>query len=803
MNPIMSATAQLEPSEYLRRAQPRVCTARRVSAFESQDVWGRLLAGREVQADFMLVDHLAAPTAESSFDVCCDERDLYVSVLLWEAGAFGTAPPAAEGPGAGPNVVELLVGPWGDGVGYLQFGAGPGVERWFSAHWPYRDGRPDLSAGPRWGVRWDAQVFGIEVARRGVFRLPLSHVVADRRRPVGLNVMRTQLRTAENATWSHAAGAGFPDAGSAGWLLLDETPAPPPVAWHVPRRVERRRPRLFVTYDFPDEALNAPYSPQAVADEFRTWRDHGCSRIYWIDQPDFIAHALAADRGFHRRPLGADQRGCLEAAHEAFGGDPLATGVQIAHDLGLEFYTIAKPYDLQPDGLADPRAGELPGHWRDWTFRRNPSWQAPVEGPLKRLVLYGDGTRPADFDPRRIEVWASPDNRAYRRVEPDSVAAGPLASPTDWPRPGAGPAVGSPAEVWGVRIALDLQDRYIALRLPDADASDSSAAASDGWLQWPVHCGNQRFRLVQAFSEAGALPVSIATQARPNSLTEGFGFDSLHNAAWWSPVSEWIAQRQELAPGMWLALRIGSPLHAPAMFDPGWPEVRQWWCRRWVRRAIDAGADGVDIRIAHHIGLDDFSEYMFAEPLLAEFRRRTGREPRPDGDDLQAMRRIRGEMHTAFIREAGELLRAAGRKIEHHVEARMAVGPAGDCYTGIHWDVAGWIEQGLLDAVNLKYLGPFNPWVHREVLPRARAAGLGVHVIHAGVDPRVHPRSAEAHRQMLEMVHAADLDALNLYEAWVFLRHLPPDTCLFRGGARSVLDGLRRGLDDAQGRPRP
>ena len=180
---------------------------------------------------------------------------------------------------------------------------------------------------------------------------------------------------------------------------------------------------------------------------------------------------------------------------------------------------------------------------------------------------------------------------------------------------------------------------------------------------------------------------------------------------------------------------------------------------------------------------------MYAEPNLAIFRQCFGRDPQAIPDDYAAMRRIRGAFHTQFLRDAAALLHQAGKKLEAHVESRMTPPPEHDTFTQIHWDYATWIDDGIIDGVNLKYLGPYNPFVQREICP-ARRRGIPVHVIAALGDPRSNPRTPEYAEEQLAMVRAAGLNGLNLYEIWCYLRTTPNGEPFARGCTMRVFERL-------------
>jgi len=791
----------------LDRVVARSCTARRTERFDRREAMDRLYGGRGVQGGFLLVEQVAPPSAETFFDVCRDASDLYVSVLLWESGRFGLAPERpVQTTGGGLNVVELLLVPWGDGIGFLQFGAGPGDQTWVSAHWPYRDGRADLAARARWRVSWHVEAMKEDIARFAFFRFPLAGVVGEGHDgPIGLNVMRTQMRCEESAAWSHVSGSGLPDATSTGWLVLASGSPVPTSEPPAPAGRSGRPFQLQATYDFPDEIRNGPYDPDAIRHEFRVLKDAGVGRIYWIDYPH-LAKRLGPQSELHG--VGAEgDCAHVAATMEAFGSDPLAPCARIAHEQGLEFFTVIKPYDLACRGtrpLTDGRFEDFPRALGGYvvtadpfirahpecSFRRNPAWSVPATGPVTEVVLWSDNDGPLAFDVGGVRLLASDDNVTYTPCDGASIRQEVLERPrTEWTPAGRRPT-GPVERVRAIRIGgLRLDARYLAVQLPAAAA----AAPSGAEACWPCDAGNPPFLLVEVRSGGRELPVTVAGMVRGDDFRGG-GFEFGRNAApaRWSDCSEGIELRRALVPGGVLGLAVGRDEYLLGMLEPGFDQVRQYWLDEYVSRAIGAGADGVDVRIAHHHTCDEWLAYAWAEPVLRAFRERLGRDPRPERPDYEAARRIRGEFHTQFLRQAKALLAAAGRKLEHHVESRMTTPPQFDTYSQIHWDYATWIDEGILDGVNLKYLGPFNPFVQREILPRARKRGIPVHQIAAISDPRGHPRAPELHAEALRMARAGRLDGLDLYEVWVYLRTTPAGYPMLRGCTGEILERLGR-----------
>jgi len=466
-----------------KKAGPRIVTARPVKDFNESQAIARLFAQGIVEVDdaFMIAGQLAPPLARTTFDVCTDGVTLFVSVMAWESNAFYGLRDADPAPvGGGNNCVEVLLCPYGDGNGHLQYGAGPREERWFRHHWPYRDERPHLAERPEWEVTWRMEKMGEDLAWFTLFRFPLRGIIGEGYGgALGFNVMRTQLATGESACWSHAGGSGFPDASGAGWLRLivpyqvNSTPDVSNLPDKVPDKtssaikkttldsVDRSigsgyaglglhkvccptpaRPgvQLQITYDWPDEMCGGPYTPDVLRGEMRLLRRYGFRRIYWIDYP-FQARPLeeAPDWVGLFPPALAFQRNNLRQTAENFNGEILPVACRLAHEEGLEFFTIMKPYDLWATarrpvsetqfsryprtlgGFAatpDPFVAAYP----EYAFRRNPAWHTPPgTRHVTSITLYADNAEPLPFAADAVALYRSDDNATYTRIAAHAV----------------------------------------------------------------------------------------------------------------------------------------------------------------------------------------------------------------------------------------------------------------------------------------------------------------------------------------------------------------------------------------------
>lgn len=221
----------------------------------------------------------------------------------------------------------------------------------------------------------------------------------------------------------------------------------------------------------------------------------------------------------------------------------------------------------------------------------------------------------------------------------------------------------------------------------------------------------------------------------------------------------------------------------PGALNPAHPEVRAFWLE-WVRAAIDAGADGVTVRILNHSSwTQDKEEYGYNAPAMEEYRRRHG-DVAPEAMDFQQIRRINGEAFTLFLREARGLLHARGRQLQAHVcswlgdedRVRNSIGNF-PYHFAFEWE--RWIEEGIVDSVLLKPPAGSYGGTRPRKLPdegeldflfsvAARAKRAGKAVVFESRLPIMHEETDEGAESIRQRIGLAwgrpDMDAVNLYE---------------------------------------
>lgn len=810
---------------------PRLMTAKRVEKFDAAAVrreMAKRAAADWMRSSFSVVDALLRPSTLTTIDVRRDADTLYLSYFWFTPGAEGKCDPGtAKGDGTGvSDGLEAIFSPCGDRLGFLQFGLA-GTEKWMHCYWPYHDGRRNLARRMRFDAEWQpVESYGEMNARFVTFKFKVDEIAAPESRGlVGFNAMRTDLKLGENSAWNYIPGTGFSCSSGHGWLRLDDnapypdeavagTPAAARKLAAARARAKGRAPKLYVTYDFPDEMVGGPYDKATLEREFSYLKAHGVTRIYWIDYPDWVKGLTADEDGMKHNWAGRKLMANLPATVRNLGGDPFFFAAKLAHRLGLEFYSVIKPYDLQtgtpravpPEGCTFAGIPVLGGRLFPWDafvrrnpqfgFRRNPAWTtAPYDAELRKVTVFTGSDEAFPFKAEEAELYTSLDNLTYEKVAAKAAIRQVERPAWEWTPAGRTAGVGT-ERVWALEFTgIPGKARYAAVKFPKWESA------------WRYR--NARFLAFEVEDAKG--PVAITFSQIPRGQNAGVskgrdfrtnGLEFFHDggSACWSDASEYMEMPFAIGPGGVFGFGVGQGELRPDMLDPSHPEVQDHFVDFFIRRAIEADVDGVDVRIANHHCCQEWLAYAYAEPVLRTFRERFGREPRAEFADYERIRRIRGEGHTAFLRKAAALLHAKGKKLHHHFEARMITEPKFDTYDQIHWDWRTWLEEGIVDGLSLKYVGAFNWRFDGEVLPLARKKGAEVNMISFPADPRLCSapailRAPEIGGNVWDLCRLGGFDALNVYEVWVYLRTTPSGDWIFRGAADAMFKTWKARLD--------
>ncbi|MDA1143015.1 MAG: hypothetical protein O3B01_31025 [Planctomycetota bacterium] len=534
------------------------------------------------------------------------------------------------------------------------------------------------------------------------------------------------------------------------------------------------------TYDWPDHVLNVPYSPDDLRREMAWYKEMGLERVYWLDYNHYDS-----EKARTRQSEAAGRN--LQRTNELFGStDHLVTAAEAARKAGLEFVTVFKPFE-QPMAFMD--ADIL--HDRKYFMRRNPDWSGRTGLPIRSVRLFQRDESPFPFTPLDVRVWYARDGGEWTAVRGDPDVTEKLVERAE--------CVNSPAGVISGEVARRVRSLEIGGLSLVADRIAIECLRCDRTLS----LRNRQYMFAELDTADGAAVIGILRIHEGGSPAPGDEDDgswwrdaggSGHQASWARMDTNADQISTIRAKQIALEFDLNPPLHMDGILEPAFPEVRSFWLE-YLKRGLDAGADGVGLRIAHHTRCYDWLGYMFAEPVLAEFRNQFGRAPEPIAEDFTRIRRIRGAFYTQFLREAKAMAEGAGKKLILHVENRMIVPAEGDCYTQIFWDWRTWVKEGLADEIDLKYLGPNQQAAYREIVPLARKHGIKVNWVSADPEPRGHPRSIHEAPLIARRAAEAGLDGINLYELWLYRRMTQTGYPMTRGSGEAIIRKIRACLD--------
>ncbi|MDP6064492.1 MAG: hypothetical protein QGI49_06840 [SAR202 cluster bacterium] len=476
---------------------------------------------------------------------------------------------------------------------------------------------------------------------------------------------------------------------------------------------------LSATVDFPDDVGYGTYTPELLDRMMVQLKELGVTRVYWlyygdVDQDSYGAGNLIDHSIFS---YGTQTLASI--------GEPLKAAVPFAHAHGLEIYGVLKPYNggiagTYPEGAKEISASTVTriggSLWQaipfverypDTRVRRRPLVAPPdlESTAIRKIRLLKRDDSPTRVRGEDIQIWTSESNFRYQCKPIDfSVTEAVEPAPRDV-RDYYGDLVtakGAPVRILTIE-GLDLSDRFIAVTTGLKGQGDFV---------------NTAVGMVEAYGLGPEpMPVVVATRGaiwgRPRDFREygldfdcGLGtyqvpFDDQNDAG--DDSSRWSS----MLTGGLIAFARGKNEYLACTPCEVYPEVRRLWSG-WVQSLIDAGVDGIDVRISAHGGLtDESAEYGYNPPIVEEFTERYGVGPTGSATDLTRLAELRGDHFTSFIRETSEAIRGAGGKMQVHVHTE-AFGPD-PCHgqmmgfpDNIRFDWKSWVEDGLLDGATYR-----------------------------------------------------------------------------------------------------
>lgn len=468
--------------------------------------------------------------------------------------------------------------------------------------------------------------------------------------------------------------------------------------------------------DFPDDCQRLEFTEDLVAQLLDRLQWMGVRRVYWNYYNAghwewFLAYGPLA--------------GVAKTLENL--GDPMRVGRRLAHERGMEFYAVIKPYEngvshatpkavLQEEGIVG-----LPGiggsyHVDPWVLARPElrvqARQADLprgldSTPVTRIQLRQKDMTPLRIRPENVEIWTSDDNNGYHKRDLEfEVNEAVETCPRDVVDIDGEPVTRQGEEVRVINITgLNLLDTFIAVTTNFEDGEGTFT--------------NTAVEMVRAYGpDDQPLPILVASHKaiwRPQrdlrrgdlEYDTGLGgarvrLDVSNSAAAFDNVLTHAAD----APDGVIAIAKGRNAYVSGSLCEGEPEVQALWME-WVSDCIAAGVDGLDVRISCHSSWTDSPQiYGFNPPVAAEYERRYGVNPDVEPYDPVLLGDVRGDLYDRFLHTARARLAAAGLPMHHHIEiesfrpdaspSRQRSRPGN---INFHW--RRWLQNGLAAEATL------------------------------------------------------------------------------------------------------
>jgi hypothetical protein len=514
---------------------------------------------------------------------------------------------------------------------------------------------------------------------------------------------------------------------------------------------------LSVCIDFFDDLIHGPWTEDTFRECMAYHRENHVRRVYFID------HFGAKGGWWKNAGIEARFPGHQKSIDQTFQnvGDFLPAAVRAGRAEGLEVFAVIKPFETGMGYTLPARDGEPApaGAIRSlggWTFfttdftaahphlrmERNMS-DIPedlAQRKIDRIRLTAQAGLMAEIDPACLRLWGSDDNGTYKRLP---LAPSQLVLET-----------GDPRRV--VIQDLDIADHFLAL---------TYEGGSD-----PLF-GNRLDALVEVFDREGhLLPLTFSTHPNPPGRFAETGF--VMNSAGCGSRIFWIQGKQALG------FAVGVERYLSGALCPAYPKVRKWWLQQ-IQECIDAGVDGVDVRVCHHNHAVDWEAYGFNEPLVEAFQKRHGVDIRKDPFCRRDLRALQGEFYTRFLREARALLHGAGKAMHLHIELGFQEANHSS-ELEIFFDWKRWLDEGLADEVCIKNVRCMQSPLASEIANHAR--GTSVKKIHFNPSLNIltgHPAPKDFLTYTIEDALGGGADGFTLYENEILMAVQPDGSLKF------------------------
>ena len=474
---------------------------------------------------------------------------------------------------------------------------------------------------------------------------------------------------------------------------------------------------FHLTLDFRDDftASAIPWTAERFREYIRLVADLGMAGIHWIEMGD-------KEMGKWDRGSSTDLRGRAREFVEAVP-NPLAFLCEEAHRVGMKVYAVHKindmasfgpgrfyPLGTAPDVMPGiPQiggSGQMAFRWlRQHPDRRveiHPSQMeaAGIRKPVGTIRLWHETDRLGRVP--GIELFVSETNARYvpykggRELD---VSVRRRKPPVYTPAPER--RFGQEGDFACIEISgLEISQPFFCVRFADTLGLTNTLAA----LVEVEDVDGEPVVLTWGFC-----PRSDYSKSLGSFEETGIGFD----ANWHVPFEdhpggaewEYSAGRYRLNVDKvpFVGIARGRNRFLSSAVELGYPDVRRWLLDI-VQYELDAGCDGVDIRVECHTQNMDFENYGFGQPIVEAFRDRYGVDITRESFDRSDWRELRGEYFDLFLKDASDLIRSRGKERWIHLTGYPGMDrqPRQQSLYQKYWNWRKWLAEGWVDVVNFK-----------------------------------------------------------------------------------------------------
>jgi hypothetical protein len=533
--------------------------------------------------------------------------------------------------------------------------------------------------------------------------------------------------------------------------------------------------------DFFDDLIAAPWDSSMLDRLFAEFEAWGIRRCHWI------YYGRMSEGWWDEAPYGVANH--ARATFEKIG-EFFPAAVKAAHLHGIEIYGLIKPFEMGQFNVLSS-AGKLPyaggrlgwvtdfaAQRRDLVMARKPGAFGPAKNAVfTKIELIKDDDGPASFSIEDVEILVSTDNESYVPYDGPVRRFDLIEDYPVWKHDTSG---GRPSgTLKRSRVfrfeKLEISAPYVALAISGRSASFANDLINLLHVFGPE--GEERNLTYGILPRAKdfAIGENVATVALDASFRRaGVHFDVAGGVP--TSVSPGYNVLEvpfvfDSEPGF-IAFARGKERSPIGALSPSFPEVRRWWLS-WVKDCLDAGADGVELRVRNHHSHLTWAEYGFESPVRDSYLERFGVDIwMTDQFDKGRWRRLRGEAYTEFVRETRRLVQSKGKKLGLHISHTNSMMPETGAAMDIHWDWKTWIEEGLADTITLKDIWPGSSMAE-EIASLAKSRGMAVVFCPYANNLWMRPNGEKTCEDWMKLALRCGCDGFQLYQGTAVLAASP------------------------------